>query len=105
MRDWAHVRVFSPWAFNIDPVAADLLEAEGWVAPPAEAYPTGGEIVERYLEPLSPLPALGAASVGSRVTAVTRVGIDKLKDAGRDEAPFELVVDRDGLEQRCSPAR
>jgi hypothetical protein len=34
------------------------------------------------------------------VTAVTRVGIDKLKDAGRDEAPFELVVDRDGAEQR-----
>ena len=39
VRDWAHVRVFSPWAFNIDPVAADLLEAEGWVAPPAEAVP------------------------------------------------------------------
>ncbi len=101
MRDWAHVRVFSPWAFNIDPVAADLLEAEGWVAPPAEAYPTGGEIAERYLEPLAALPALRRRiRYGSRVTAVTRVGIDKLKDAGRDEAPFELVVDRGGREQR-----
>ena len=45
-----------PLAFNIDPVAADLLEADGWVAPPAEAYPTGGEIVEQYLEPLAALP-------------------------------------------------
>jgi cation diffusion facilitator CzcD-associated flavoprotein CzcO len=101
VRDWAHVRVFSPWAFNIDPVAADLLEAEGWTAPPAEAYPTGGEIAERYLEPLAALPQLrGRIRFGSRVTAVTRVGIDKLKDAGRDEAPFELIVDRDGVEQR-----
>jgi len=101
VRDWAHVRVFSPWALNIDPVAADLLEAEGWTAPPAEAYPTGGEIAERYLEPLAALAQLrGRIRFGSRVTAVTRVGIDKLKDAGRDEAPFELIVDRDGVEQR-----
>jgi cation diffusion facilitator CzcD-associated flavoprotein CzcO len=101
VRDWAHVRVFSPWAFNIDPVAADLLEAEGWAAPPAEQYPTGGEIVERYLEPLAALPQLHARiRFGSRVTTVTRVGIDKLKDAGRDDAPFELIVVRAGREQR-----
>ncbi|MGZ8635244.1 MAG: FAD-dependent oxidoreductase, partial [Solirubrobacteraceae bacterium] len=101
VRDWAHVRVFSPWAFNIDPAAADLLEADGWTAPPAEAYPTGGEIVERYLEPLAALPAIGGRLVlGARVTAVTRVGIDKLKDAGREQAPFELIVDHGGIEQR-----
>jgi cation diffusion facilitator CzcD-associated flavoprotein CzcO len=101
VRDWAHVRVFSPWAFNVDPVAADMLEAEGWAAPPAEEYPTGGEIAERYLEPLAALPALERrVRYRTRVTAVTRVGIDKLKDAGRDEAPFELVVEHDGRDQR-----
>ena len=101
VRDWAHVRVFSPWAFNIDPAAADLLEADGWTAPPAEEYPTGGEIVERYLEPLAALPAIGGRLVlGARVTAVTRLGIDKLKDAGREQAPFELIVDHGGIEQR-----
>ena len=101
VRDWAHVRVFSPWAFNIDPVAADLLEAEGWVAPPAEQYPTGGEIVERYLEPLAALPQLQRhIRYGSSVTAVTRLGIDKLKDADRNDAPFELIVERAGREQR-----
>ena len=101
VRDWAHVRVFSPWAFNIDPAAADLLEADGWTAPPAEEYPTGGEIVERYLEPLAALPAIGGRLVlGARVTAVTRVGVDKLKDAGREQAPFELIVDHGGVEQR-----
>ena len=101
VRDWAHVRVFSPWAFNIDPAAADLLEADGWVAPPAEQYPTGGEIVERYLEPLAALPAIRDRLVlGAEVTAVTRLGIDKLKDAGRDDAPFELIVDHGGRERR-----
>ena len=101
VRDWAHVRVFSPWAFNIDPAAADLLEADGWTAPPAEEYPTGGEIVERYIEPLAALPAIaGRLVLGARVTAVTRVGIDKLKDAGREHAPFELIVDHGGIEQR-----
>src|SRR5215204_211075 len=70
VRDWAHVRVFSPWAFNVDPAAADLLEAAGWTAPPAEEYPTGGEIVERYLEPLAALPAIaGRLVLGARVTA------------------------------------
>ena len=31
---------------------------------------------------------------------VTRAGIDKLKDDGREEAPFELVVEQDGTERR-----
>jgi NADPH-dependent 2,4-dienoyl-CoA reductase/sulfur reductase-like enzyme len=101
VREWGHVRVFSPWAFNIDPVAANLLEAEGWVAPPAAQYPTGAEIVAKYLEPLAALPGIRERLLlGARVTAVTRLGIDKLKDAGRDDAPFEVIVDRDGAEER-----
>lgn len=31
--DWGHVRVFSPWKYNTDPVARDLLLAAGWVPP------------------------------------------------------------------------
>jgi hypothetical protein len=38
--------------------------------------------------------------LGARVTAVTRLGIDKLKDTGRAAAPFELIVDRRGIEER-----
>jgi cation diffusion facilitator CzcD-associated flavoprotein CzcO len=33
IRRWAHVRVFSPWKFNVDPTAAGLLERRGWVRP------------------------------------------------------------------------
>ena len=53
VRAWGHVRVFSPWEYNVDPAAAELLAASGWDAPAADAYPTGDEIVERYLEPLA----------------------------------------------------
>jgi len=30
-----------------------MLEAAGWTSPPADALPTGKELVERYLNPLS----------------------------------------------------
>jgi Pyridine nucleotide-disulphide oxidoreductase len=101
IREWGHVRVFSPWAFNIDPAAMRLLTLNGWSAPDGGAYPTGDEIVERYLEPLAAVPPIADhLHLGARVTAVTKHGIDKLKDAGRDEAPFELVVDEHGTERR-----
>ena len=34
------------------------------------------------------------------MVGVTRAGIDKLKDEGREDAPFELVVDEQGTERR-----
>jgi thioredoxin reductase len=101
VRSWGHVRVFSPWEFNLDPVAAQLLSERGWTPPAADGYPTGDEIVERYLEPLAAVPAIAErVRLRARVIAVTKHGIDKLKDAGRDEAPFELVVDEGGTERR-----
>jgi thioredoxin reductase len=101
VRKWSHVRVFSPWTYDVDPVAAELLEAHAWDAPPGDEYPTGGDIVERYLEPLAAVPAIAERlHLGARVIAVSRAGIDKLKDAGRDDAPFELLVERDGVEER-----
>jgi hypothetical protein len=101
VREWGHVRVFSPWEFNVDPAAEELLVAAGWTAPPAEGYPTGNEIVTRYLEPLAALPPIAdRLLLGARVVAVTKQGIDKLRDAGREEAPFELVVEENGAERR-----
>ena len=60
IREWGHVRVFSPWEFNLDPAAVELLERHGWTAPAADGYPTGREIVERYLEPLAAMPEIAA---------------------------------------------
>ena len=41
-----------------------------------------------------------ALHLGARVVGVARHGLDKLKDAGREDAPFELVVEQDGVERR-----
>ena len=35
LSEWAHVRVFSPWIYNIDVAARSLLEASGWTSPDA----------------------------------------------------------------------
>lgn len=88
---WGHVRVFSPWSLNIDRAARDLLEETDWRAPEAEALPTGGELVDDYLAPLSRHPKLAPHLVfNAEVTAITRRGLDKLTDTGRAQAPFAL---------------
>lgn len=101
LQEWSHVRVFSPWQYNIDAAASDLLKASGWTAPAATDLPTGGEIVARYLQPLADLPALAPhIHLGATVTAITRQGLDKVSNAGRDTAPFELRwTDAMGQEQ------
>lgn len=98
LRQWAHVRMFSPWEFNIDREAGALLRAVGWHAPDGAGFPTGGELVGRYLEPLARLPAIAARlRTGTRVTAVSRLRRDRMKNAQRDEAPFVVrVEDADG---------
>ena len=68
VREWAHVQLFSPWSYDIDPAARRLLEADGWTAPDCGTHPTGGELIERYLEPSVVAPrqiAAGCARIDS----------------------------------------
>src|SRR5882724_4895799 len=91
VRQWGHVQLFSPWEYNIDRAAARLLAPTGWNSPEPDQYPTGAELVERYLEPLSTKTALAThVHTSSRVTDISRVGFDKLKSKGREAAPFEI---------------
>src|SRR4051794_39910531 len=53
VRQWTHVRMFSPWQSNIDKAAQRLLIAAGWNAPDPHAYPTGGDLIAQYIEPLA----------------------------------------------------
>src|SRR3982074_2003664 len=53
VRQWGHVQLFSPWEYNIDRAATRLLASTGWNSPKPGQYPTGAEMVERYLEPLA----------------------------------------------------
>jgi len=99
---WGHVRVFSPWGYNIDTAARSLLESDGWRTPDPERLPTGQELVRDYLKPLAAHPAIAPHVVfGADVEAVTRAGIDKVTSVGREDAPFVVRWrDRDGAERR-----
>jgi thioredoxin reductase len=91
VRQWGHVRMFSPWEYNVDKAAERLLKATGWNAPVGCEYPTGEELVERYLEPLATrTPLKDRIRTLSRVTAVGRVGFDKMKSNGRAFEPFTI---------------
>ena len=86
---WGHVRLFSPWRYDVDPAARRLLEQAGWTAPDLDALPTGAELVEQYLEPLAATPTLAPRlRLGTRVVAVARDGADKTRSLGRERRGY-----------------
>lgn len=90
---WGHVHVFSPWRYLIDAAAQRLLDTTNWQPPDPEGYPTGQAFVEQYLQPLAALPQLTPyLQTNTRVVSVSRQGRDKMKDAGRIDAPFWVTI-------------
>jgi hypothetical protein len=102
VRDWGHVRLFSPWRYNIAEAASRLLADTGWVSPDLDTLPTGDDLVTRYLRPLAETRALRRIiETGARVAAVSRDRADKTMSADRENRPFVLTVDRpDGARRR-----
>lgn len=100
LHSYRHVRLFSPWQYNIDKEARRLLDAHGWQAPANDALPTAGEVVEAYLKPLASVPELlQSVHYGHRVVQVTRAGFDKVKTRGREAAPFIVRTSSQAGEQ------
>ncbi|MDF2710634.1 MAG: dependent oxidoreductase [Nonomuraea muscovyensis] len=98
VRQWGHVRMFSPWRYNTDAAAVRLLHASGWTAPDLEALPTGQDLVSAYMEPLAGLDVIAPqVRYGARVSAISRLDVDRLRTAGRETAPF-VVRMQDGSE-------
>ncbi len=93
LRAWGHVQTFSPWSFNIDAAARELLEGAGWESPDGKAHPTGNDLADRYLDPLAALPQIRPhLRFGARVRGISREGFDRMKSGGREAAPFVLDV-------------
>jgi cation diffusion facilitator CzcD-associated flavoprotein CzcO len=91
IRQWQHVQLFSPWEYNVDKAAARLLSGTGWNSPDPHIYPTGRELLEQYIDPLTTKTVLrDVIQTSSRVSAIGRVGFDKAKTKGRETAPFEV---------------
>jgi hypothetical protein len=106
MLQWGHVRLFSPWRYVLDQQALALLANQGWQAPDLEAYPTGREVVEQYLLPLSQVPLIQEVlHLQTRVTAVSRVSMDKVKTPAREETPFVVRIQQANGEEQDIRAR
>lgn len=101
IEQWRHIRLFSPWRFNLDDAAVRLLEPTGWEAPRPTALPYGSELIDNYLAPLAATPQIAPClQTGARVIAVTRQGMDKTHVRERDTTPFVVRVEYDGGEVR-----
>ena len=116
IREWAHVRTFSPWRYMVDRAARTLLEQDGWRSPDPDALPTGGDLIDRYLVPLAAHAAIRPhVRYGARGTAIGRKDFDKVRTKGRDQQPCAIqlascetvearaVIDASGTWQRPNP--
>jgi len=93
VRDWGHVRLFSPWRYNMDEMARSILFDHGWREPPADVLPTGHELYDAYLKPLAETPEIATITqTGARVESISRLGIDKVVSRDRAKHPFTLSV-------------
>ena len=98
VRLWGHVRLFSPFRMNHSGWGARLLSEAfpGLGLPPAQAYLTGSEYVQQYLEPLARLPQLrNRVQQGVEVVSIGRDRISKkdlIGDPDRARYPFRLLT-------------
>jgi thioredoxin reductase len=117
VREWGHVRTFSPWRYMVDAAGRSLLESSGWQMPDPEGLPTGAELVDGYVAPLARHDAIAPhVRYGARVVAVGRKDFDKVRTKGREQQPFEIrlasgetvearaVIDASGTWRKPNPA-
>lgn len=96
--DYGHIRLFSTWRYNMDTAAKRLLEKHGKSLPDEERLPLGREIVTDYLKPLGELPEIAPfVYLNSRVVHISRSGLDKMKGLNRENQPFLLIVENEGV--------
>lgn len=100
VRDWGHVRLFSPWDLNASSRARARLARAGREVPVGEECPTGAELLEHLVEPLAALPEIAPRlALGQRVVAVGREGLSKQHEIGTPERAlrrFRLLVEAVG---------
>ncbi len=102
LSQWGHVRLFSPFRMNHSEWGLELVKAAfpKLPLPQPDSYPTGEEMVETYLKPLSRIPQLsGRILEGISVRSVGREGLGKQDLLGKPERshhPFRLLVEQAG---------
>ncbi|MGW7680394.1 hypothetical protein ACWGID_06615 [Kribbella sp. NPDC054772] len=86
-------------AYDVDRLAGRVGQL---TEPDLDALPTGGDLIDAYLRPLTKTPELAdRIRYTAQVVAVPRAGFDPIRTAGRESAPF-LIRLADGTELRAS---
>lgn len=97
IRTWGHVTLFSPWQYNMDLSAKELLKQTNWQEPKDEDIPTGNELIDYYLKPLAELEDMKPfIHTNHKVIAITRKKNDKMKTTNRHQQSFILYVESNG---------
>lgn len=100
VREWSHVRLFSPWSMNTSP---RIRKALGGGVPDGPLCPTGQEFLEQVVDPVATLPYLrGNIRVNSRVTDISRQGLLKSDEIGtgrRADHSFRLLIEEAGVDR------
>jgi len=101
IRNWGHVRLFSPWSMN---TSCRMRAALNGAAPEGPECPTGDQLVEQVLDPIAALGALvDHIQTGVRVVGVSRDGTlkdDEIGTGRRSERRFRLLLEeKDGSER------
>lgn len=97
VKSWAHVKLFSPWKYNMDKVAKAILQENNIALPDENHLPTGQELLDEYFYPISQIKGVKEKiHLNTKVISIGRKGIDKMKDAHREQLPFEIQVIENG---------
>ena len=94
---WKHIRVFSPWKYNIDKAARQLLGETSWQSPDDNGLPSGEELYNQYFKPFYELPFVRKHTLlNARVISIGRKNLDKMKTSGREKLPFVVQALQEG---------
>ena len=102
IRQWGHVRLFSPFQMNRSELAVEMLRGASVTPPADDTFLTGAEYVEQFLLPLSQLePLASSLQTQTRVLALGRERLLKgdLIGGAREAHPFRILVERGGVER------
>lgn len=102
VRDWGHVRLFTPFAMNSTPRGRRALRESGVALPADDALLTGGEYVAGYLEPLARLSEIADCVLEqTNVLSISRSWISKGDQPGSPDRAadrFEILCEHGGRE-------
>lgn len=103
VREWGHVRMFTPWEMNLSSRMEAALARAGLPVPQGPTPPTGAELAARLIDPLLDTPELAdSVHTGCEVLAIARAGLSKEQEiatAARAARPFRLILGERGVER------